>query len=203
MFIPIVIQTKWYQIPLRKSIPMALLLTASGTSGTYILFFVENHWLGGTSFYGAVFFVPVFFFLAAKILRESWLDLLDICAPAECVMLMIMKVQCLLSGCCAGRTLCLPWNQNWVQFPSQIAEMVNGFVIFLVLMWLARRGKNRGSLYGWYMVLYGSTRFVLNFFRENQSEFAMGLPAGAFWSVWAILFGSIALYLYTRNRNHI
>jgi len=200
MLIPITILTRWYQITLWKSVPTAVLLTVTGTIGTYILYFIENHWIGGTSFYGAVFFVPVLFTLAAKLLRESYSDLLDICAPAECIMLVIMKIQCQISGCCAGREIYLPWNQAYVQFPSQIAELLNGLAIFAILMWLAKRGKNRGNLYYWYMILYGVTRFFLNFLREDQSVFAMGLAAGSFWSVWSVLFGLSVLFVRNRKQ---
>ncbi|MBQ6718920.1 MAG: prolipoprotein diacylglyceryl transferase [Oscillospiraceae bacterium] len=200
MMIPILMYTHWYKIQMWKSIPIAVLLTISGTVGTYILYYIENHWIGGTSFYGAVFLVPVLFLLVARLVKEKYSDLLDMCAPAECIMLVIMKIQCQISGCCAGKELFLLDGTTMVRFPSQIAELINALVIFLLLICLARKKHFRGGQYPLYMIVYGSSRFVLNFFRENNTVYAMGLPAGAFWSVWSVLLGGIALLIWYNRK---
>ena len=186
MLIPIAVQTKKYKISLWKSIPTAFFLTITGTIGTYLMFFIENHWIGGTSFYGAVFFVPVIFPLLAKLLHESRADLLDICAPAECIMLAIMKVQCTLSGCCGGREITIPGSLEIVRFPSQIAELINALILFAILFWISSKKKRRGSIYPIYMLLYGCTRFVLSIFRESWVTTEMFLPYGNIWSLLSI-----------------
>lgn len=200
MLIPILIQSSWYQIPWIKRFLLAVLLTVCGTVGTYLLFFVENGWIGGTSFYGAVFFVPVGFLLVAKALRISYYDALDLCAPAECIMLAIMKVQCLLSGCCAGRALCVNAQGITVVFPSQIAELINALMIFAVLMILAYRGSFRARLYSLYMLIYGISRFVLNLFRETAVE--NPFPIGNVWSVVSIVIGIVALIILKKYGKH-
>lgn len=202
MLVPILLQARWYNIPWWKGVVTAVLLTISGTIGTYLLFFVENHWIGGTSFYGAVFIVPVLFLLIFRLIRVPYGALTDLCAPAECIMLAIMKIQCLLGGCCGGKTICFSSGVQ-IQFPSQIVELVNALAIFAILFWLSRKKQYRGSLYGWYMVLYGITRFVLNFLRADTSVFAMGLSAGAFWSVWAVLIGAGVLLVWHFRRKQI
>lgn len=183
------IQVWWYKIKLWKSVPITIALTVCGTIGTYIWFFIENRWIGGTSFYGAVFFVPVAFLGVAKLFHLPYHEIIALCAPAECVMLAIMKVQCLLAGCCKGRML----EAIGVRFPSQLAELINALVIFCVLMLLSRKLKNRALLYPLYMLIYGVTRLGLNFFRENQSPFLLGLAPGAFWSICAIVIGCVWL----------
>ena len=200
MLVPIAVQTRWYAIRSWKSIPLAVCLTVVGTVGTYILFFVENGWIGGTSFYGAVFFVPVIFLPIARLMREKASDLLDICAPAECVMLMIMKIQCTISGCCGGREIVLLGSQVTVQFPSQIAELLNAIILFCILFLLSRKERNRGSIYPWYMLTYGCTRFILNIFRESWITTNMLLPYGNIWSLVAIVVGSVWLYALWRTK---
>lgn len=194
MLIPILLQSAWQKLRLWKSVLLAVILTVTGTIGTYILFFIENHWIGGTSFYGAVFFVPVAFLAVAKVLKESYPCVMDLCAPAECAMLVIMKIQCLLSGCCGGRILF-----GETRFPSQLAELLNALLIMVVLLLMARKKPGRGDLYPMYMVIYGCSRFVLNLLREKQDVFCMGLPAGNFWSVIAVACG-IAWLLYYRRK---
>lgn len=191
MLIPILIQSIWYHVKWYKGILITILLTVAGTVGAYTMFFVENHWIGGTSFYGAVFLVPVLFLPLAKLLRMPYGTLMDLCGPAECVMLAIMKVQCLIGGCCGGRECSVAGVV--FRFPSQIAELTNALVIMVVLMLLARKKNLRGFLYPCYMLLYGLTRFVLNFFRGDTSQFALGLTAGSFWSVCSVIIAVITL----------
>ena len=188
MMIPIMVLMKRYQVKTLKGIPVAFVLTITGTMGTYIWHFVESSWFGPRSFYGAVFLVPLAFIYVAKLIRIPYGDLMDFCAPAECAMLVIMKYQCLVDGCCAGRVLFFAAD-GAVVFPSQIAETVNAAVIMVILVCMAFSLKNRGKIYPWYLILYGVNRFVLNWFRADIAPLLMGLPAGNLWSVLAVFIG--------------
>lgn len=192
MMVLILIMMKHYKVSLWKSIPVSVLLTITGTLGTYIWFFVEASWFGGRSYYGAVFLVPIAFLFVAEWLRIDYGDLMDFCAPAECAMLVLMKYQCLVDGCCRGRTL----GDSGFVFPSQLVETGNAVILMAVLMALSFREKNRGNIYPWYLTLYGVSRFVLNWFREDTTPLLMGLPAGNLWSLLAVLLGVIWLCGY-------
>ena len=199
MMLPILLQGHWYGIKWWKRVLFALGLTVSGTAGTYLLFFAENGWIGGTSFFGAVFFVPVIFAVASKLFCLRFGRLTDLSAPAECIMLAVMKVQCLLHGCCGGRTMCLANGTEFV-FPSQIVELVNALVIMLILLWMSRKENNRGKLYPLYMIIYGVSRFVLNLFRGGTTPFALGLPAGNVWSLVSIILGVLWLLMLSHRK---
>ena len=201
MLIPMLILGKWYHIRKIKIVIAALLLTISGVFGTYFWYVVENFVIGGRSFYGAVFIVPLLFLLIAKILRVPYAHLLDLCAPAECVMLVLMKILCLTEGCCGGRVLWVDANGTEVIFPSQLAELMSAFVVFTVLMILAYREKNRGMIYPWYLVLYGATRFTLNFFREEWVTTSHFVPLGTIWSVIAFIIGMGILLFYKKRKS--
>lgn len=198
MLVPILVQGSWYQLKLWKRFVLAVLLTAAGTIGTYLLFFVENGKIGGISFYGAVFFVPIIFLLIAKILREPYKCLMDICAVAECAMLAIMKVQCVQNGCCSGKIFTIS-DRVSILFPSQIAEMINGTILLVILLILSRNKKYQGSIYPLYMLLYGTTRFILNLFRADQSVFLIGLTAGSLWSLISVGIGFIWMLLIKKE----
>lgn len=197
MLIPVLIQSCWYHMKWYKAFCLTVILTIAGTLSTKIHYWVETGELGGLSFYGAIFYVPVMFLLVAKVLRLPYGTAMDLCAPAECAMLVIMKVHCLISGCCGGRVMCVAGNT--FVFPSQYVEMANAVILMLILLLMSRKGKNRGSLYPWYMVLYGCSRFVLNMFRETKI-FALGMSAGCFWSVWSVLLGTAVLVLWRRKK---
>lgn len=181
-----------YRMNLWKCIPVAVVLTIVGTIGTYLMYFVENASFEGSSYFGAVFFVPIVFIVFSKLIKIPYGDLLDLCAPAECIMLVLMKSQCLINGCCSGRMLYLTPEGVAVMFPSQLVELINAVVLMLVLMVMALSQKWRGKIYPWYLIIYGCTRFVLNWFRFT-SPLLMGLPAGNLWSLVAIFIGVLWL----------
>jgi len=181
-----------YRMNLWKCIPVAVVLTIVGTIGTYLMYFVENASFEGSPYFGAVFFVPIVFIVFSKLIKIPYGDLLDLCAPAECIMLVLMKYQCLINGCCSGRMLYLTPEGVAVMFPSQLVELINAVVLMLVLMVMALSQKWRGKIYPWYLIIYGCTRFVLNWFRFT-SPLLMGLPAGNLWSLVAIFIGVLWL----------
>lgn len=197
MFVPITIQGIWYQIKWYKRLLVAVLLTIAGTLGTFILFYIENGTFGGTSFFGAVFFVPIMFIFVAWFAKIRYDVLMDLCAPAECAMLVIMKVQCQLTGCCGGIRMIT--NGREYIFPSQIAELINALILCVLLLLLSRKVKNKGGVYPRYMVAYGVTRFVLNLFRDGGAAGVLGLPLGNFWSLVSIAIGIVWL-IWVRRR---
>ena len=191
MFVPVFFQSIWYSIKKWKSILVTVALTITGFLGTYLLFFIENGWFGGTSFYGAIFFVPIIFSIFAKIINIPFGILMNLCAPAECVMLAIMKIKCNLDGCCAGRVIHTTADGTSVVFPSQIMELIVAVIIFIALIFIAYRKKNSVILYPIYMIAYGATRFILNYFRAEAVNNL--LPIGNIWSLVAIAIGVIWL----------
>lgn len=196
MLCPLLICGTWYKMRLYKCVIVAFLLTVVGSAGTYLLGFIENQYrFGSRSFYGAVFLIPIVFLFVAKLLRITYVQLMDISAPAVCIMLVLMKVLCFMDGCCAGRILFVTASGVAVSFPSQIAEMANALIISVALMLLAYKKPKRGDIFPLYMVIYGATRFILNLFRENQTDFLFGMAPGNVWSMLSIIIGIAWLFI--------
>lgn len=181
-------------LPMWKTLLSAAVLTVLGVLGAKLMFLIESGFWAGTSFYGAMFFPPLIMVLLALLLRVPPLALLDLCAPAECVMLALLKVLCLKNGCCGGRLLFTTASGGEIYFPSQIIELLNALVLMVMLLWLIRKGTWQGRIYPIYMLLYGITRFILNLLRDTK-PFLLGLPAGNFWSLVAIVIALIWLRL--------
>lgn len=186
-----------YQITGWKVIIIAVSLTVIGYVGAHLMAFVEIGNWGGRSYYGAVFLVPVLMWPIAKMLRLQYTDVMDISAPNGCIMLIILKIKCKIDGCCYGRFF-YPSEGIKIQFPSQIVEGVAAAILAGVLIRMIKKGNRRGSIYCWYLILYGSTRFVLNFFREIVPWIGP-FAAGTFWSIVSVILGIGSLYL-VRNR---
>lgn len=181
-------------LPMWKTLLSAAVLTILGVLGAKLMFLIESGFWAGTSFYGAMFFPPLFMVLLALLLRVPPLALLDLCAPAECVMLAILKMQCAVNGCCVGILLTITADGTYIRFPSQIIELLNALVLMVILLRLIRKGTWQGRIYPIYMLLYGITRFILNLLRDTK-PFLLGLPAGNFWSLVAIVIALIWLRL--------
>jgi len=188
MMILMIARRKLYpEIPIWKMIVLGFLLTVAGVAGTMLMFFIENGKFGGTSFFGAILFVPLLI-LPAMLMKIPYKKILDLCAPSEALMLAVMKLDCLANDCCVGRYL----PRLGFQFPSQIVEMVASLAVMLVLLWLECRNR-RTHLYAWYLLLYGASRFVLNWFRYGTKPWIWILPNSIVWSILSMVIGVIWL----------
>ena len=195
MCVIVSMQMKAYQIPRWKSVIIASVLLLTGVYGSRIWYYIENGAFTGRSFYGAIFLSPAVFFIVSKLLNIPYGYALDFVAPSGCLTLAMVKIQCMRDGCCAGKVLYVDENYHYVKFPSQIVEMLAFLIIAYVLFKFSKNEKKRGMLFPWFMVFYGASRFVLDFFRGGTVTYLIGLTAGSFWSLVAFLIGSLILIL--------
>ena len=185
------------QVAVWKMVVLSLWLLVTGVAGTMILAYIESGVFGGTSFYGAIFLVPILIF-PAMLMKLTYTDILNLCAPAECAMLVVMRFDCLDKGCCYGRYL----PALGFQFPNQIAEMIVCASIMVILILMHRKNR-RIQLYAWYMVLYGVCRFILQGFRYGGTDpRLLGLSQGHLWSQISVALGT-AWLLLSRNRKSV
>lgn len=187
MLLMVARRKKYQNASIWKMMFLGFLLTVAGVAGTMLMFYIETGLFGGTSFFGAVLFVPVLI-LPALLLKLSYKDILNLCASSECLMLAIMKLDCLATDCCIGKYI--P-SMNF-QFPSQIVEMIAGLLVMAALLLLEERKPGR-HMYAWYLVLYGAVRFLLNGFRYGLEPFVWILPNGHFWALVSVLIGLLWL----------
>ena len=198
MFILMILRRKHYpQIGIWKMFAVSVLLTVSGVAGAMLMHFIESGSFSGTSFFGSVLFIPVFM-TPVMLMRIPYKIIMDLCAPSVSLMLAFMKFDCLISGCCIGKYL----PSLGFQIPSQIVEMVVALIIVAVLLKIETETEYKGSLYGWYFVIYGLTRFVLNWFRYGVKPFVWILPAGNFWSIISVVSGIIWLLIIKKKNTN-
>lgn len=187
-----------------KRLVSAVILTAAGVAGAKLMFWIESGFkdFGGRSFYGALFFAPCLMIPVALLLKMKISEMLDLCAPSECVMLALLKANCYIDGCCGGKVIYQNEFENvCIIFPSQIVECVTALLLMVLLLFMIRRGNNKGTVYAQYMIIYGVLRFILNLMRET-SPFIWILPAGNFWSLISLAIGLVWLYI-VRKKNPI
>lgn len=205
MCVLISIQMKWYGDKTWKSFFVSIAIVITGLISCKLWFYLENGYWGARSFYGAIFFAPLTFFLVAKLLKMPYLHALDYCATAGCLILSVLKIDCMLGGCCKGITLYVKENGNSVRFPSQATEFVLALALSAVLLMQSRKIDNRGKIYPLALVLYGSQRFALNLLRDDwgrTKELNLLIPLGCIWSCIAIITGVIWL-LWSERKNNL
>jgi phosphatidylglycerol:prolipoprotein diacylglycerol transferase len=80
--------------------------------------------------------------------------------------------------------------------PTQIYEVLMGFIMFMIL-WRVRDHKHAvGWLFGFYCLLQGLERFIVEFFRAKDDRFfAYGLTTAQLIAIGFALFGAIWMYM--------
>lgn len=190
---------KKYELKIYEIIVLMLFLAFSGVLGAFTMFYIESggKW-GGQSFFGAVLFSPIFMFPIIKIMKKDYFKMMSLCAPAECIMLAILKVHCGVVGCCLGNGVI----ENMLGLELQVIESIVAIIVMFILLFIERNNDNIKLIYFYYLLIYGAFRFALNFFRANLSYFIWILSAGHFWSLVAIFIGLISLYFFKKNNGN-
>ena len=90
--------------------------------------------------------------------------------------------------------------------PAQLYESIYCFLLFilLLLIWYKKREKTpEGLLFGLFLVILWTLRFIDEFFKENQEAFEESLPLnmGQILSIPLVLLGIFILFRTRFNRN--
>ncbi len=182
---------RYYHIPLWKLAVASIFLGFAGIFGAKLMGFIEHNGIWkGRSFFGSVFLIPLVMYPVTKALKVPYGDFMDLVAPAGCFMLIALKIKCKIDGCCYG--LKMQIGDFSFRFPSQIAECIAALILTVVMLLIIKKGRWRGYVYAWCMLLYGCSRFILNLFRETDSWIGP-LSQGCFWSLISILIGATFL----------
>jgi phosphatidylglycerol---prolipoprotein diacylglyceryl transferase len=112
---------------------------------------------------------------------------MDCFAPGIALGHAIGRVGCFAAGCCWGRECSLPWGVRFrtdeaapvplgiTLHPAQLYETAANLVIFGILYRLFGKSHRSGEVFGWYLVLYSTARFIIEFYREHEQALVMGL----------------------------
>jgi phosphatidylglycerol:prolipoprotein diacylglycerol transferase len=113
----------------------------------------------------------------------------DAFAPGVALGQAVGRQGCFAAGCCWGRPTDAPWGVSFGEaahrvtgvpvgvhlHPTQLYESFAALLIFLFLYRLHRRKRFAGQVIATYAVLYGLTRFTIEFFRDDPRGDIAGL----------------------------
>ena len=148
--------------------------------------FLESGDGSGMSLYGAVFFLPVIYVIAAKLLKRRVADVFDIFTICVICTLLCARFNCILSGCCLGKMI--PGSES-IRWPTRELEILFYLVLFLCLRKKVCKKKYVGQMYPIYMMAYGVFRFIVEFFRESEHDFGW-FHISHLWSLIAVAVGA-------------
>ncbi len=162
---------------------------------------------GGLSFHGGLIGGFLGGILFCRLYKRSLWEIADLVTPCIPLGYSIVRIGCLLNGCCYGYPSKAPWAfacssvDNLHRHPTQLYSFVLSFLLFLII-WKVRNSRPfDGYLFLLYIGLYSITRFFVEFFRESQLLFGW-MKVAQFASVILsmISFGYIGLRLYKLKR---
>ena len=201
--------------------PLGILL--GGRLG-YAIFYKPEMWLnpievlklweGGMSFHGGAIGMSVGIFYLAWRNKLNWLRIHDYIACCVPFGLLFGRIANFINGELWGRTTDVPWAMvfpgsyagDFPRHPSQLYEAgLEGIVLFAVLwfaFWKTKARYEPGKLVGIFLVGYGLSRFIVEFFREPDEGLGIlswGLTMGQTLTV-PMLVGGLYLILTAKGR---
>ena len=132
------LQMKWYAV-----IAFSVLHTVCGVLSVKAFAFLETGDAGNMSLFGGVFFMPVLYFISAKVSKRNIKAVFDIFTICMIFTVMCARVNCIVSGCCAG--LVIPGTH--VHFPTRELEILYYIVMLILLIPRVKKSKNPGSIH--------------------------------------------------------
>lgn len=182
---------KNYKISKWKAFPICVTSQFLGFLFVFLLTWIEN---GFTKFgaQNAVRFYPFLLLigiLEAKVFREKILTIIEFQAVTIPLTYGLGHLACLVPKCCGGFHY-LEGSAGFVvanaltgtdQLPLQLFESISALLIFVIIVIMAIKSKFKvkGYLFALYHVLFGATRFLWEFLRDNDKIIKFGPINGA------------------------
>ena len=193
----LILLRKRLDMPWYAAIPLAILHTVYGVLTVKVFAFLETGFntdsLGNMSLFGGVFFMPLAYWLGAKLSKRSYREVFDVFTPCIIFTVMCARINCIVSGCCIG--LPIP-GMNGVRFPTREAEILFYIILLICLCPRVLKGKYRGQAYPIYMISYGAFRFVVEFFRSADTSSVFHRA-----HIWALITLIIGISIYAEIKS--
>lgn len=164
-----------YGIPPGKRLIISAVVWPVAYGLLYVLYWVESRftaWGSHNIVRGYIWF-PFIALALAKLLHLRGRTVVDYIAPGCSLSQGVAHIGCSFAGCCYG----FPaekgiWNPQFdaILFPNQILEAIAALLVFAVCALYAKKRKydSSGRVYPLFLILFGVTRFFLEFLRDNQ-----------------------------------
>ena len=189
-----------YKIPLKKAFPFVLCVYSLAVAWMFVLFWIESGFknFGGNNIVRIFVWVPLIAWPFCKLFRLDFKTVCDYLAPVVCVQHGVSHFGCIFGGCCHS----YPWEYGIYNhvlgcktFPIQPIEALVAVGIVLVIWLLEKRNdfKVTGEYYPLMLMLFGYSRFLLEFARDNDKLF-WGISNLAIHALFMGIVGTVWYY---------
>lgn len=174
-------------------------------------------WKGGLASHGAAIGIVYAMYLYSKKKKgQSFLWVMDRVVITVALAGFFIRTGNLMNSEIIGRVTDVPWAFKFVnayvsdpmlpRHPAQLYEALSYLTIFILLFTIYKKSYKtikEGYIYGLFLVLIFSARFIIEFFKENQSSFEQGmtLNMGQLLSIPLILWGLYLLFMNKKESN--
>lgn len=170
----------------------------------FVLYWIETGFFGGNNIVRVFVYVPLITYPVAKLLKIPFKEALSMVALGPVAVHGVSHLGCMFEGCCHG------YIQQWglynrttgcLHFPTQPIEAI---IALLILAYLLIRAKKRkyvpdGLEYPIMLMVFGSTRFLCEFLRDNE-KLIWGISNLAFHALFMFVVGMIWIIVAKRKK---
>lgn len=192
MFVCLWLRRKLFSLRLGQTVVFTVLLTITGVAGAMLLAYLESGSVGGVSFYGSVFLIPLLMPLIGMLFKLKPNQTMDICGPCVAIMIGCMRINCFISGCCGGLAMCI--GDFCFRWPTQALDSIGDFAIMAWLLRIEGKKPDSGKLYPLFMIAYSAMRFFIEFLRDTPKDWLL-LSHGQCFAIVAVLIGLLWLFI--------
>ena len=169
-------------------------------------------WEGGLASHGATFGIIIALYIFVKRHKEfSFIWLADRLAIVIALAAFFVRLGNFVNSEIIGKASDVAWAvvfyniDNIPRHPSQLYEAIAYLALFFFLLFRYKKQKSstpRGELSGLFLILLFSARFIIEYTKEVQSAWEIGLPLhmGQFLSIPFIILG-IFFLRYSRKKH--
>jgi prolipoprotein diacylglyceryl transferase len=178
-------------------------------------------WEGGLASHGgAIVIAFALWYFSKKVIQKPIIWILDRIAPSIAIAAAFIRLGNLANSEIVGDETTVSWgfkfmrndcyppfDCSWVEIPirhpAQLYESISYIIIFLVLVflfWKKEAWKKQGMIFGLFLMLLFTARFLVEFVKLGQTErdATMFINTGQMLSIPFVLIG---LYLFFRSLN--
>ena len=169
---------------------------------------------GGVFYGGLIAAVAVALWYLRRHRMPVW-TVTDIFAPGIALGHVIGRLGCLFAGCCFGRPTDVPWAITFHSefaarnvgtplgiplHPTQLYEAGAELLILFFLLFTERRGRSfPGRTFWTYMLLYGVSRFIIEFYRYDPRGMVGIFSTSQFVSLLIVPLSLVMLFMLSRR----
>lgn len=159
-------------------------------------------WEGGLSWFGGLLSGFIVASIYIKRNKLKVVKILDLLAPFLALAHSIGRIGCLLNGCCYG--IESRWGiyfpvHNKILVPTQLYSSLALLAIFIILRVIQDRPHKNGEIILSYLIFYSVWRFIIEFWRAEESAVLWGLTRFQLISLVVLIISLFIAIKKTKN----